>query len=284
VALISDIYYISWIKAAFVVSLRTVFGSAGTALINMIGGLSSSGTSLVYDTDSPTDPFLKGDYIIVDDEILKITNVVTGTNTLTVTRGAQRTIAVAHPDNTSITKSYVAPQYLYDDDEEKTKIQIYTAFPIRNFKAPTIVVNATTGGAQVSFIGPQEEIREQQVDGDDHLYFSGILRVGLEIKVYAGTMTDAEKLSDFVIVFLRFLLRDKLAELRLSYTDISFGGISTEPWNDELLYVATINISNVHSEYELVFPKSLLTFVEQINIEEKVKLMLDEEIVNTKVP
>jgi hypothetical protein len=187
-------------------------------------------------------------------------------------------------DNAAIIKSYIAPQYLYDDDEELTKLQIYTAFPIRNFKAPTIVVDAKSGNAEVSYVGPQEELREKQIDGDDHLYFSGILRLGIAIKVYAGSMTDAEKLTDALVVFLRFFLRDKLAELRLGYTDINFDGISTEPWNDQLLYVSTINITNVHSEYELVFPKSLFTFIEQINIEEKIKLMMDEMIVDAKVP
>lgn len=266
------------------VALRSVFGPVATAAINMVGGLSISGTSVVYDTDAPADPFLKGDFLIIDSEIMQITAVTPGTNTLTVTRGAQRSKPAVHLDNSVITKSYVYPQYLYDDDEEKTKIQIYTAFPIRNFKAPTIVVEATSGDASVSYVGAQEQIKTKIIDGEEHLYFSGILRLAIGVKIYASTMTDVEKISDFLVIFLRFFLRDKMADLRISYTAVDFSGISTDSWDGNVLYTATIGISNLHSEYELVFPKSLLDFIEQINIEEKVQQMSNELTINAKVP
>jgi hypothetical protein len=297
-AIKNDIYYINWIKAAFVASLRSAFGIVASGTVGNAGGLSASDTALYPAIPTASGTFMRGDYLTIqnvigDDvgsqEICTVSGVTTlpsggNISVLTLSRGQMRTKAVTHASGTSFYKSYVPPQYRYYDDEEATRIQIYTAFPLRNFKAPTIVVDAKTGGASVSYLGPQEEIGSRTTDGEGHVYFSGILRLSIDISIYASSMTDAEKLSDFVIVFLRFFLRDKLADLRLGYTQVDFGGMTTEDWNGENLYVANISVGNVHSEYELVFPKSLLDYITQINIEERVQSVLDEEIILARVP
>lgn len=294
----SDIYYISWIKAAFVASLRSAFGITYSGSVGNSGGLSAVATVLYPATPTASGSFMQGDYISIqnvsgDDvgaqEICVVSGVTTFSGTiqsLDITRGQMRTLAVPHVSGSSFYTSYVPPQYRYYPDEEATRLQIYTAFPIRNFKAPTIVVEAKSGNASVSYLGAQEELGEKFTNGENHLYFSGILRVSIEISIYAATVTDVEKLSDYVIVFLRFFLRDKLAGLRLGYTQVDFGGISVEEWNGTNLYVASVTIGNVHSEYELVFPKSLLDYISKINITETVQAVLDEEeiIVNVQIP
>lgn len=234
---------------------------------------------------------------------------------------------------------YVPYQYRFVDDEEQTKILIYTAFPYRSFKTPCIVIDASSSDVSVSFLGPQERVRrvladtfreviiKSETDHDPltlnqkplvfeqvrevkvtnytqfrlersaqgtalivwtgpnrplpntpfetqitlaepipYLYFTGILRLGIKIYIYASTVTDAEKLTDLIVVFLRFFLRDKLAELKITYSSIDVSGIDTVNWNDELLYRVTVSISNCHSEYELLFPESLLEFVKSINL------------------
>ena len=236
---------------------------------------------------------------------------------------------------------YVPEEYRFVDDEEQTKILIYTAFPYRYFKTPLIVVDASRSNIDVSYVGPQEQVRRvemkefrqrlvrgenetdlvlldnepvlykdlesvQVIDVDPsnyvieespdgyaqirwinhvfnkdvpfeitlvlkepipYLYFTGILRLSIEINIFASTVTDVEKLVDIITVFLRFFLRDKLAELKVTYTKMNVSGISTVEWRGELLYKATITIENCHSEYELIFPESLLGYIERINIE-----------------
>jgi len=248
---------------------------------------------------------------------------------------------------------YVPPEYKFVDDEEQTKIVIYTAFPYRYTRIPMIVVDATSSAASVSYIGPQEQVRRVELkefrsklvrsnsdtdvvllddepvlyDGVEvvtisevdsskyeiikdnqtgyaqirwlepvfnenvpfeislilkdpipYLYFTGILQVHIKITIFAATVTDVEKLTDLVTVFLRFFLRDKLAELKITYTKIDVSGVSTTEWNGELLYSTTITIGNCHTEYELVFPESLLGYINQINIESTINQILVEEI------
>jgi len=245
---------------------------------------------------------------------------------------------------------YVPPEYKFVDDEEQTKIVIYTAFPYRYLRLPMIVVDASSSNADVTYLGAQErvsrvELKEfrsrivksatdlDQVLFDDepvryndieqvivtdvdpsaysvvdidgnvylkwnqtvfnegvpfeiqivfkepipYLYFTGILRVHIKITIYAATVTDVEKLVDLVTVFLRFFLRDKLADLKITYTSIDVSGISVSEWNGELIYSSTVTIGNCHTEYELIFPESLLGYVEQINIEGIIKQILAEE-------
>ena len=289
-ALKNDIYYINWIKAAFVASLRSAMGIIASGTVGNTGGLSTSDTTIILGSPVSSGSFLVGDSIFIDKEILKINTInFSGGNIsgFEVSRGQERTRARAYPRGTLIGKSGIPPQYVWLPDEENTKVQIYTAFPIRNFKAPTITVDARSGDASVSYIGPQEQLAEVTISGQgQHIYFSGILTLRVEIKIFAQTMTDAEKLLDYVVVLLRFILRDKLADLRLSYTSIDVGGIDTESINDQLLYVGTLTIGNVHSEYELVFPKEFLDYISKINILERVRSTIDESeiIVEAKVP
>jgi len=253
---------------------------------------------------------------------------------------------------------YVPPEYKFVDDEEQTKILIYTAFPYRYFKTPIIVVDAEHSNIDVSYIGPQEQVsrvelkefRSRMVKGPGdidtvllndepvlydeietvtipgvdpnkyeiikdgqtgyaqirwsesvfneevpfeislilknpvpYLYFTGILRLSIKISIFASTVTDVERLVDLVTVFLRFFLRDKLAELKITYTKMDVSGISTMDWNGELLYSASITIGNCHTEYELVFPESLLGYINQINIEGTINQILAEEVeINSK--
>jgi len=246
---------------------------------------------------------------------------------------------------------YVPPEYKFVDDEEQTKILIYTAFPYRYFKTPIIVVDAEHSNIDVSYVGPQEQVRRVElkefrsrmvkgpgdtdtvllddepvlydeveavtipgIDPDKYeiikdgqtgyaqirwsesvfneevpfeislilknpipyLYFTGILRLSIKISIFASTVTDVERLVDLVTIFLRFFLRDKLAELKITYTKMDVSGISTIEWNGELLYSASITIGNCHTEYELVFPESLLGYINQINIESTINQILAE--------
>lgn len=245
---------------------------------------------------------------------------------------------------------YVPEQYKYIDDEEQTKILIYTAFPYRSFKSPCLVVDINSGSASVSYVGPQEridrkiikdfrlvltkssnnldplvvnntkirfqdiesieitgyninedytlisdnqgnaiinwinppnegillEIFVQLKEGVPYLYFSGILRLRIKVDIYAQTVTDVEKLTDLLVVFLRFFLRDKLAELKITYTSINVSSISSAMWKDEILYKSTISIDNCHTEYELIFPESLLGYVQKINLTEQIEHILSE--------
>lgn len=250
---------------------------------------------------------------------------------------------------------YVPPQYRFVDDEEETKILIYTAFPYRTFKAPCIVVDVKSGSADVSFTGPQEQVGKvdlkefrivltkgegntdpivvngysipysaiesvtitgynnyQIIEGpngetlvrwDDpvpyqgtplevfislkkaskYLYFTGILRLSIEITIYASTVTDVEKLTDIITVLLRFFLRSKLAELKIVYTNIDISGIDSVEWNGELLYRTRITVGNCHTEYELVFPESLLGYLEKINLQQTIVGILNETELTVKV-
>lgn len=277
-ALKFDISYIHWIKAAFCAGLRALFGPSLTAILTNSGGIDSDDTELYYTNMSGIDMFVPNDTILIDDELCIINQINVQQNKLIVTRGACNTIATSHINGSYIIKAYV-PEYLFLNDEEKTKILIYTGFPNRNFNSPIVVVNASSGNAAVSSIGPQEELGEKIIDSVSHLYFSGILRVSIEISIFAMTLTDVEKLIDFIIVFLRFFLRDKLAELNVAYTDISVGEITTTEWRGQLLYTSSITISNCHSQYELVFPKSFLQYINQLNIE----INLNDIIVNNIV-
>jgi len=247
---------------------------------------------------------------------------------------------------------YVPPEYKFVDDEEETKILIYTAFPYRSFRTPLIVVNADHSNASVSYTGPQEQVRRVELnefrsrmvksdsntdtvllDGDPvlysnldsidipgvdpskytieegpdgyaqirwsdspfepevpfeislvlknpipFLYFTGILRLSIRISIYASTVTDVEKLTDLVTVFLRFFLRDRLAELKITYTKIDVSGINTVEWNGELLYSVTITVGNCHTEYDLLFPEELLGYINQVNIEGIIQQILAEEV------
>lgn len=246
--------------------------------------------------------------------------------------------------------NYVPPQYRFVDDEEETRILIYTAFPYRSFKTPCIVVDVDSGEADVSYIGPQEQVRRIMLDkfriafwkspgptdpvllnsvpisyddiasveisgytgytlgrdasnyalilwGDPvppegrvieafvtlknakpYLYFTGILRLRVRIAIYCSTVTDVEKLTDLLIVFLRFFLRDKLAELKITYTKVSTSSISTHEWAGELLYKTDITISNCHMEYELVFPEDLSQYIRNITLLQTVRLDTEAKI------
>lgn len=269
-----DISYINWTKAAFCASLRALFSPSATCQINMINGLTALDTQIIY-SNHVGEPFLKDDIILIENEICLINQVDLQNNILTVTRGYQNTIAVPHTNGTQIIKSYVPFEYLFLNDEELTKILIYTAFPLRNFNSPLIIVNVSGGNASVRSVGPQEQLEIRTINGEKHVYFSGILQLNVRIDIYASSVTDVEKLLDFVVVFLRFFLRDKLAELNITYTQVTINDLRTIEWNGQLLYSSSISIANCNSQYELIFPYPLLNFVDNLNITMKIEDFLN---------
>lgn len=73
-----------------------------TALLNVSGGINTTVTSFQYDNESDPDNFSVGDYIILDNEFMQITDINAATNTLTITRAMRGTLADSHVDNTII--------------------------------------------------------------------------------------------------------------------------------------------------------------------------------------
>lgn len=118
-------------------------------------------------------------------------------------------------------------KYRYSDNINESQVDIRSDFSQRLTKDNMIVVSTSNGNADMTYVG-DELLRETttSLDGVDGYLYGGMLKLGVEIKVFGRSKRDIEHLSDMVIVYLRFLFRQKFFDNNMAYTQISSSGIS----------------------------------------------------------
>jgi hypothetical protein len=126
-----------------------------------------------------------------------------------------------------------------------------------------IVATVGSGNANVTYVG-DEFLRETTVaeDGVDGYLYGGKLTLKVNINIFAGTMRDAEHLSDIVILYTRYLFRNKFAEFNMAYTTISNQGIK----QDGNMFTNEVG-TEVTCEFSHFIEKSLYDMVQGMTFE-----------------
>ena len=147
-------------------------------------------------------------------------------------------------------------KYTYDEAEATSKIQIYKTFPRRIVKPPTIIVQAGSVDANISYLGENEYLGQDPATGaPQKVIFNGKLNVPIAVQVFGKNTTDREKVTDLCTLFIRHLFRHKFAEHGIAYTKIRLGGEAQTEWDNQVLYTNSVNV-DCYVEY-----KSELTLV-----------------------
>jgi len=165
-------------------------------------------------------------------------------------------------------------EYRYSLNEHETKIKIYRSFPRRVQFYPSILVEADSGDASVSYLG-QEIYRENKNATTgivESVSFSGKLTVPINISVLTKSTTDRERLADLVTVYVRYLFKKKFEECGIHYINIKVSGESQAEERNEVVYKNGL-IVDCYTEYENEVPVALINTIEKFNVYQCVKLL-----------
>jgi len=140
-------------------------------------------------------------------------------------------------------------EYRWTQQETTSKVQIYTAFPKRIFKPPTLVVKAGRGDVSFTVLGVNEELIQEGTSFiPTERKTGGLVKLDIDIEIYAKTTTDREKLTDLVIHFMRFKFRDLFQGMGLAFKNITVGGEREEGYDEALLFRNSVTVS-VEQQY-----------------------------------
>lgn len=161
-------------------------------------------------------------------------------------------------------KSSVTDKNLrYDDDQEVTKLKIFTAHPLTLEFYPSIVIS--TSGADVSFKYLSEDFVGSS--DKDSLIFAGRSVFTLSITALTRSTLERERIMDHLLIFLKFLFRDRLHGLGVEYTrDIRIGAEDLEEVENVPVYSQTMDIP-CYMEHEIKVDQSVLNEIGEICVD-----------------
>jgi len=158
----------------------------------------------------------------------------------------------------------IPAEFRYDTNTQKSQIQIYKNFPQRIMKLPMIVVSTNNGDGSFTYIS--DELLFENFEQNEYGYmYGGVLTLDVEIAIYTQNIVDMEKLTDIVLILMRYVFREKFQERNLAYSSLRVSGESTEESDLGRIYKNIIS-TKVTSDFTNFIPISLIEKIQKINI------------------
>lgn len=141
------------------------------------------------------------------------------------------------------------PDYKYNQQETLTKLSIYKAFARRSFKSPAIVVTAGSGDFSFTVLGDSEQMNSHTANPSDLKdRYKGAYTLDIDVKIYAESTSDREKLTDLTAFYIRHLFRPVFQSNGVAFKSIRVAGESNEEWDEKNLYTNVVTVS-CYQEY-----------------------------------
>jgi len=158
----------------------------------------------------------------------------------------------------------IPTEFRYDPNMQNSQIQIYKNFPQRVMKLPMIVVSTNDGDGSFTYIS--DEILFENLEQNENGYmYGGVLTLNVEIAIYTQNIVDMEKLTDIVLILMRYVFREKFQERNLAYSTLKISGESMEESDLGRIYKNVIT-TKVTSDFTNFIPASLVEKIQKINI------------------
>ena len=158
------------------------------------------------------------------------------------------------------------PDYRYNQQETLTKLSIYKAFARRSFKSPAIVVIAGSGDFSFTVLGTEEQMTNTELDlSEPKDKYKGAYTLDIELKIYAESTTDREKLTDLTAFYARHLFRNAFQTKGIAFKSLRVSGESHEDWDEKILHTNSIVIS-CYQEYTAEPAVTLVDIIEKIPV------------------
>jgi len=164
----------------------------------------------------------------------------------------------------AFTDEHIPAEYRYDTISGQSQISIFKNFPQRVQKLPCIVVTTEGGDGSFSYISDEILFESNEPDEDGFTY-GGYMTLGVTIDIMAGNIKDMEKLTDLVLMLLRFVFRDKFQDNNIAYSKLTITGETTEDEAVGRIYKNSIG-TTVTCDFNNMIPRSIVEKIEQINI------------------
>jgi len=171
-------------------------------------------------------------------------------------------------------------KYRYDEDINKSQVDIRSDFPQRILKFPIIAVILGTGNAGVTYVGDEflrEVKKENNEEGLEGYLYGGKLTLKVSINIATKSKRDIEHLSDLVTGYVRYLFRGKFAEVNMAYCKVDSGAIKQE----ESMFTSDIS-TEVTCEFTHFIDKNLYEAIH--NLEFNIGTYLDEDGLSIQNP
>lgn len=126
-------------------------------------------------------------------------------------------------------------EFQWSPDKDSTQITISSSFPTRAVKYPLIVVTTANGPVQMRTIGQEylrQETTEVSINGSSYNQvtaevFGGGFSIRVDVDVAAELPTQRDRILDLTLMYLRWVLWDKLRAEAINITNITAGGDRT---------------------------------------------------------
>lgn len=155
------------------------------------------------------------------------------------------------------------PNLVYSADPTKTKIKIYTAYPLQLEFFPAVIVSIS--GGDVSFKYLQEDFTSENPD-QSLVNYDGQMSFTVSLTVQAGSTLERERIMDHLIIYVRHLFRSVLHGFNLEYTrDMRLGAENVFEVESKPVYEQTFDIP-CYMEYHASIDQSALETIRRIDI------------------
>jgi len=151
---------------------------------------------------------------------------------------------------------------VYDPDQSKTKLKIYTAHPLRLEFFPAIVVSNSASDMSMSYL--MDDFVEEK---DGNVVYAGRLIFTLSLTILTKSTLERERLVDHLIIFIRHLFRDQLHAFGIEYTrDIRIGAETLTEVDNTPVYEQTLDIP-CYMEYQATIDQSAFETIRAIDLD-----------------
>lgn len=177
---------------------------------------------------------------------------------------AYRCYKPTDPANDILTPTVTGPR----DAARKSQVDIHREWPKRDLKFPCIVVSTAVGDTSVSTLGSEEGWEDIEPDTNLLLgkVYTGTMKIPVTFSIYAETPTDRDMITDLVMIFVRFVFRDKFYRESIPYLDITAGQNGEEERNGATIFLGEVTLQ-AQTEFDQYIDLSLLQAIESINLQ-----------------
>ena len=149
------------------------------------------------------------------------------------------------------------PQFHWDPDEAQSKIHIYDSYPLRGVRFPSIIINVTGGNALFRGIGEEyADVDNTPVSINGLTYgqqtgtiFSGNLKFGVTLSVYARSAFERAEIADWAVLFIRHFATDKIRREGVEIESLNVGPQTVELVGADPVYGVTVTVGTMTSFY-----------------------------------
>jgi hypothetical protein len=137
-------------------------------------------------------------------------------------------------------------------DLDNTQIDVYRKFPKVLTSYPLIIANPpvrpnilrTMGGDFLSSTLGQVDVGEvSTIEGICYSTYGGVGELNFDIDIYGNTSAERDKISDYVVDYIRFSQRSYLEDRAIEVMDVSQSSDNVRPYGAGYIYVNTVSVT-----------------------------------------